>query len=156
MAVERQLSQSEIYDRMAGVKFNNENSAKTFYHITEQTWFQQYGNKSKTMLNKLVAKVKKGVVQGKYGTSGASTLDDGWKRFLKPLQGANKKQRVKSEYQEAKEETPLKGEEKPIRKQKEHTAPSGKTYYQNPARVSNKEYQKEVSNEAINYQMPDF
>jgi hypothetical protein len=156
MAIERQLSRNDIFNQLSGIKFNNENYAKQFYHLSEQNWFVQYGKQSKTMLAKLTAKVKNGIKQGKYGNTGLDTLDDGWKRFLKPLQGANKKQRAKSEYQEAKEETPLAEKEKPIRKQKVYTAPSGKEYTKNPATVTKREYEKEVKNEAVNYQMPDF
>jgi hypothetical protein len=82
--VERQLSQQQIFDQLGNVQFSNANYAKQFSHITEQVWFQEYAKGSKTMLNKITAKIKKGIKHGKYGDTGLDVLDEGWKRFLKP------------------------------------------------------------------------
>lgn len=86
MAIERQLSNDDIDEELGKVQFSNENYAKQFDHITQQTWFRQYGKGSKSMLRRITAKVKSGIKHDKYGETGLDTLDSGWKRYLKTKQ----------------------------------------------------------------------
>jgi hypothetical protein len=159
--VERQLSNQQIDLELSKVKFTNDNFAKQFHHQTQQTWFREYGKGSITMLKKITAKVKRGIKHNRYGESGLNVLDDGWKQYIKPQQDrfANKKQRAKSEDFDKTQSQISNGENKKQRAKSEklYKQPSGKeTNVKNPAKVTKREYTKQVKQEAQEFRMPDF
>lgn len=127
--VERQLSNQEIDEELSKIQFRTNKQAKLFYFNTQQTWFRQYAKGSNEALKKITAKVKKGVIHQKYGNSPLTTLDDGWKRFVKPKP---KKKLVKA--QKKLVEQQKKTTEKKTRKKRatvkktERRAPSGREY----------------------------
>jgi len=130
--VERQLSNKEIDAELAKVQFSKERHAQLFYFNTEQTWFRQYGSGSKSALNKIIKKVKNGIKHDKYGNSPLTTLDDGWKRFVKPKPTKAKKKLAKTQKKLVTEQK--KTTKKQTRKtrekikQTERVAPSGRKY----------------------------
>lgn len=133
--VERMLSNEQINTELSKVQFTNENYAKQFDHVTNQVWFREYAKGSRTMLNKITAKVKRGIKHNKYGETGLNTLDEGWKRFLKPKY----RPEAKKAFENTKEQTQIINEQKEgtnknqRRKEREQEilktqAPSGRVY----------------------------
>lgn len=128
-SIERQLSNKEIDGELGKIKFRSEKQAKLFYFNTQQTWFRQYAKGSKAALAKIAKKVKSGIIHQKYGNSPLTTLDDGWKRFVKP-KPQKKLKATKKKIVEQQKKVKVKSDKKQRQKvkQTERRAPSGRAY----------------------------